>query len=151
MSSKPLEVRVLITELPTLVEKKSKQTDLNDTPEPMSLLINDLSYLLLIQSLFCCRLRQLGIRSEYQQVLRKALSKGRMRWKLFSELARRWLPTFVEWCLLILEILGAFSCFCKKHMYHISFYFVLRGCSLIALTAKFCPLFTPYLSTPSWH
>ena len=43
MSSKPLEVQVLITELPTLVEKKSKQTDLNDTPEPMSLPINDLS------------------------------------------------------------------------------------------------------------
>ena len=37
MSSKPLEVRVLITELPTLVEKESEQTDLNDTPEPMSL------------------------------------------------------------------------------------------------------------------
>ena len=34
---------VPITELPTLVEKKSKQTDLNDTPEPMSLPINDLS------------------------------------------------------------------------------------------------------------
>ena len=42
MSSKPLEVRVPITELPTLVEKKSKQTDLNDTHEPMSLPINDL-------------------------------------------------------------------------------------------------------------
>ena len=34
---KTVPVRVLITELPTLVEKKSKQTDLNDTPEPMSL------------------------------------------------------------------------------------------------------------------
>ena len=44
MSSKPLEVRVLITELPTLVEKKSKQTDLNDTPEPMSSPFNDLPY-----------------------------------------------------------------------------------------------------------
>ena len=44
MSSKPLEVRVPITELPTLVEKKSKETDLNDTPEPMSLPINDLPY-----------------------------------------------------------------------------------------------------------
>ena len=32
-----------ILELPTLVEKKSKQTDLNDTPEPMSLPINDVS------------------------------------------------------------------------------------------------------------
>ena len=42
MTSKPLEVRVLITELPTQVEKKSKQTDLNDTPKPMSLPINDL-------------------------------------------------------------------------------------------------------------
>ena len=42
MSSKPLEVRFPITELPMLVEKKSKQTDLNDTPEPMSLPINDL-------------------------------------------------------------------------------------------------------------
>jgi hypothetical protein len=44
MSSKPLEVRVPITELPMLVEKKSKQTDLKDTPEPMSLPINNLSY-----------------------------------------------------------------------------------------------------------
>ena len=44
MSSKPLEVWVPITELLTLVEKKSKQTDLNGTPEPMSLPINDLSY-----------------------------------------------------------------------------------------------------------
>ena len=44
MSSKPLEVWVTITELPMLVEKKSKQTDLNNTPEPMSLPINDLSY-----------------------------------------------------------------------------------------------------------
>ena len=44
MSLKPLEVRVPITELPTLVEKKSKQTDLNNTPEPMSLPINDISY-----------------------------------------------------------------------------------------------------------
>ena len=34
MSSKPLEVWVPITDLPTLVEKKkSKQTDLNGTPE----------------------------------------------------------------------------------------------------------------------
>ena len=41
MSSKPLEVRVPITELPTLVEKKSKQTDLKDTPKLMSLPIND--------------------------------------------------------------------------------------------------------------
>ena len=32
MSSKPLKVRVSINELPILVEKKSKQTDLNDTP-----------------------------------------------------------------------------------------------------------------------
>ena len=45
MSSKPLEVWVPITELPMLVEKKSKQTDLNGTPEPMSLLINDISYM----------------------------------------------------------------------------------------------------------
>ena len=37
------EVRVPITELPTLVEKKSKQADVNDTPEPMSLPMNDLS------------------------------------------------------------------------------------------------------------
>ena len=44
MSLKPLEVRVSITELPTLVEKKSKQMDLNNTPEPMSLPINDLPY-----------------------------------------------------------------------------------------------------------
>ena len=44
MLSKPLEVRVLITELPTLVEKESKQTELNDIPEPISLPINDLPY-----------------------------------------------------------------------------------------------------------
>ena len=44
MSSKPLEVWVPITELPTLVEKKSKQTDLNDTLEPLSLPIKDLPY-----------------------------------------------------------------------------------------------------------
>ena len=44
MSSKPLKVRVPITELPTLVEKKSKKMDLIDTPEPMSLPINDLPY-----------------------------------------------------------------------------------------------------------
>ena len=44
MTTKPLEVRVPITELPMQVEKKSKQTDLNDTPKPMSLPINDLSY-----------------------------------------------------------------------------------------------------------
>ena len=44
MSSKPLEVRVPITEQPMLVDQKLKQTDLNDTPEPMSLHINDLSY-----------------------------------------------------------------------------------------------------------
>ena len=43
MTSKPLEVWAPITELPMLVEKKSKQTGLNDTLEPMSLPINDLS------------------------------------------------------------------------------------------------------------
>ena len=43
MSSKPLVVWVPITELPTLVEKKSKLTDLNDTPKPMLLPINDVS------------------------------------------------------------------------------------------------------------
>ena len=42
MSSKLLKVRVLITELPTLVEKRSNKMDLNNTPEPMSLPINDL-------------------------------------------------------------------------------------------------------------
>ena len=41
MSLKPLEVRVPITELPTL-EEKSKQMDLNDKPEQMPLPINDL-------------------------------------------------------------------------------------------------------------
>ena len=44
MSSKQVEVRVLITELHTLEEKTSKQTDLNETPEPMSLLMYDLPY-----------------------------------------------------------------------------------------------------------
>ena len=33
---------VLITELPMLVQQKSKQTALNNKPEPMSLPINDL-------------------------------------------------------------------------------------------------------------
>ena len=41
MSSEPLVVRVLITELPTYMEKKSKQTDLNYTPVPMTLPIYD--------------------------------------------------------------------------------------------------------------
>ena len=44
MTSKPVVLRVPITELPTLVERKSKQMALNDRPEPMSLPINDLSY-----------------------------------------------------------------------------------------------------------
>ena len=44
MSSKLLEVRVPITELPTLVEKKTKKMDLSDTPELMSLPINDPPY-----------------------------------------------------------------------------------------------------------
>jgi hypothetical protein len=43
MTSKPVEVQVPITELSMLVEQKSKQTDLNGRPEPMSLPINDLS------------------------------------------------------------------------------------------------------------
>ena len=43
-SDKDLPVKwVPITELPTLVEQKSKQTALNDRPEQMSLPINDLS------------------------------------------------------------------------------------------------------------
>ena len=37
MTLKPVEVRVLITELPTLVEQKSKRTDFDDRPKPMSL------------------------------------------------------------------------------------------------------------------
>jgi hypothetical protein len=37
---KTFTIRVPITELPKEVEKKSKQTDLNDTAEPMSLPIN---------------------------------------------------------------------------------------------------------------
>ena len=43
MTLKPVVLRVPITELPRLVERKSKQTALNDRPEPMSLPINDLS------------------------------------------------------------------------------------------------------------
>ena len=50
MSSKPLEVRVPNTDLPTLVEKKSKQMDLNDTPEPKD-----------IQRNFVCRNKALGM------------------------------------------------------------------------------------------
>ena len=37
-------IRVPITELPSLVEQKSKQTALSNKPVPMSLPINDLSY-----------------------------------------------------------------------------------------------------------
>ena len=48
MTSKPLEVRVPITELPTLVEKKSKQTYLNNKPEQMSLPIL-MTYLMLME------------------------------------------------------------------------------------------------------
>jgi len=43
MTSIPVVLRVLITELPTLVERISKQIALNDKPEPMSLPIIDLS------------------------------------------------------------------------------------------------------------
>ena len=56
MSLKPLEVRVQIIELPALVEKKSKEMDLNDIPEPMSLPIILMTYLSNFQSnagLFC--------------------------------------------------------------------------------------------------
>ena len=45
MTSKLAVLRVPITELPMLVERKSKQTALNDKPELMSLPINYLSYL----------------------------------------------------------------------------------------------------------
>ena len=44
MTSKPVVLRVPITELPTLVEQKSKQTALSDRPVPMSLPINDIPY-----------------------------------------------------------------------------------------------------------
>ena len=44
MSSKQVVLRVPITELPMLVEGKSKQTALNDKPKLMSLPITDLSY-----------------------------------------------------------------------------------------------------------
>ena len=43
MTLKPVVLRVQITELPTLVERKSKQTALNNKPEQMSLPINDIS------------------------------------------------------------------------------------------------------------
>ena len=36
LTSKPVEVRFLITDLPTLVERKLKQTDIDDRPEPLS-------------------------------------------------------------------------------------------------------------------
>ena len=45
MTSKPVVILVLVTELPMLVKRKSKQTALNDKPELMSLPINYLSYL----------------------------------------------------------------------------------------------------------
>ena len=44
MISKPVLLQVQITELPMFVEQKSKQTAPNNTPEPMSLPINDLSF-----------------------------------------------------------------------------------------------------------
>ena len=44
MTSKQVVLRVPITELPMLVERKSKQMALNNKPEPLSLLIIDLSY-----------------------------------------------------------------------------------------------------------
>ena len=44
MTSKPVVIWVPITKLPMLVERKSKQTALNNKPKPMSLPINDLSY-----------------------------------------------------------------------------------------------------------
>ena len=42
MSSEPLEVRVLITEIPMYVEKNSKQMDLKDTPVLMTSPIDDI-------------------------------------------------------------------------------------------------------------
>ena len=41
MTSKLVELRVPITELPMLVERKSKQMALNDKPEPMSFRPNE--------------------------------------------------------------------------------------------------------------
>ena len=41
ITSKLVEVQVLITELPTLVEQKSKQTDIDDRTELMSSPINN--------------------------------------------------------------------------------------------------------------
>ena len=54
MTLEPVALRILITELPMLVEQKSKQTALNNRPEPMSLPINDLFEFL--------KIRNLGIR-----------------------------------------------------------------------------------------
>ena len=48
MTLKPVEVWVPLTELPTLVQQKSKQTDLDDRPKPMALPINDLILLYII-------------------------------------------------------------------------------------------------------
>ena len=45
MTSKPVVLQFQITELPTLVEQKSKQRGVNEKPELMFLPINDLSYL----------------------------------------------------------------------------------------------------------
>ena len=45
MSLEPLEVQVSITEVPTLVEKKSKQMALSYTPVQMSLPINEIPYI----------------------------------------------------------------------------------------------------------
>ena len=40
MKSKPVVLRVQITELPMLVERNTKQTALSNKPEPMSLQLN---------------------------------------------------------------------------------------------------------------
>ena len=44
MTSKPVEVSVSNTEVSTLVEQKSKQTDIDNRPEPVSSPINNPAY-----------------------------------------------------------------------------------------------------------
>ena len=65
MTSKPVVLLDPITELPTLVERKSKQTALSDRPVPMSLPINDLSYLQVVQQaiVVCIYLHQVDVKN----------------------------------------------------------------------------------------
>ena len=69
---KPVVLRVPITELPTLVEWKSKQRALNDRPKPMPLPINDLSWSNSLD--YRCKQKSLGRTNIFSQFTFKNLS-----------------------------------------------------------------------------